>query len=187
MVPGIASPAATSKLEANAGLVGIFKKRINNGPNKTPPLLASNPDRKPTERATVAIFQTGILFNPSNSGGEVMRKKETPNDSTKMSVRIINMSPPSQSLKKDPMNVAGIPSKMLVITTLLLIRFSLLYATEAERVVGKVAGRGEAKAANGLIPANICKAGVVMALPPLPSKPERNPTTPPMTRMMAFG
>src|SRR6185312_10445266 len=125
IVPGIASPAATSKLDANACLVGILKKRINNGANKTPPLLARRPDRKPTERATVAIFQNDILFIVTEPAG-VTRKKETPSDSTNMAVSIINMLPPSQSLKKDPRKVAGIPNKMLMMTTLLLIKFSLL-------------------------------------------------------------
>ena len=49
-------------------------------------------------------------------------------------------------------------------------------------MVVKVAGNGEARAANGLIPPKICKAGVVIALPPLPNNPDKKPTTLPIRR-----
>ena len=51
-------------------------------------------------------------------------------------------------------------------------------------VVGNVAGNGDASAANGNTPANICKAGLEIALNPLPSKPESNPTILPIINMI---
>lgn len=78
------------------------------------------------------------------------------------------------------------PIKTDPVTTLTLIRFFLLYAAKAESVVGNVAGNGEAKAAKGLIPAKICNAGVVIALPPLPTNPEKKPTTEPIIKMIAL-
>ena len=54
-------------------------------------------------------------------------------------------------------------------------------------VVGKVAGNGEASAAKGFMPAKICNAGVVMALPPFPSKPDKNPTIAPVKKIIIPG
>src|SRR5690348_16502172 len=65
----------------------------------------------------------------------------------------------------------------------LLISFLPLYANEAESVVGRDAGSGEVSAENGAIPANTCNAGVVIALPPLPNIPERNPITAPIEKI----
>lgn len=47
-------------------------------------------------------------------------------------------------------------------------------------VVGNVAGNGDASAAYGLMEAKICRDGVVIALPPLPNKPDKKPTIAPV-------
>jgi len=50
--------------------------------------------------------------------------------------------------------------------------------------VGSVAGRGEARAENGDTPAKTWRAGVVIALPPFPRRPDKNPTMAPVNRII---
>src|SRR5487761_2674470 len=95
-VPGIDKPAATMRLLASACFTGSFRNLMKRGQNKTPPLLARSPDRNPTERATVDIFQKGTGVREAFSGAERKMKKEIPRPRTKMAVRIIRVSPPSQ-------------------------------------------------------------------------------------------
>src|SRR6476469_3280306 len=96
------------------------------------------------------------------------------------SVALMSRLPSIQRAAIAPSAVAGRPTAMLQPTTLRSIHRSRQYGTEAARVAGTVAGSGEATAISGGTP-TACSSGDARADPPLPSRPDRNPTPTPMS------
>ena len=112
----------TYMTDKNEGMVDIIKKGTKYYGTltwtKTPGKLdANNPDKKPTEIAITAIFQSGLDVIVAVLDVVLIIKNETPRESTKSAFNNISKLPPIHSLVIEPKIVAGIPSIILHFTT----------------------------------------------------------------------
>ncbi len=172
--------ADNTTAQANACLMGIFNCLIKKELNRTPPAFASKPASNPIPNAAPISLEAGILSALTSSAALTsgfLRAKEynkvNPIVTINKAVRIIKVFPGNQLLIHEPAMVEGTAITAQSNITLALKSFSFRYTTVAESVLVIDAGKGDAKAKNGFIPAKIWSAGVLIALPPFPSNPER--------------